>query len=182
MAKQSGHIFITGTIHDVTYYKMYDTYYARMKSSLSRKKVLESPRFARTRMHAGQLADASRIASQLYRSIPKEKRNRPMFRAFVGKAKVLLAEGNSKEVVLEMLLNELHPQPKVSVTKQIKKKKTERAYVSKAGRLIWKASTNSLITRFSHRQLRLDYFKKERNYSLANKARDHLTKYKCHTV
>src|SRR6476646_2080289 len=100
MAKQSGHIFITGTIHDVTYYKMYDTYYARMKSSLSRKKVLTSPRFALTRMHANQLAEASQIASQLYRSIPKEKRNMQLFRAFVGKAKLLLAEGKDKEVVL----------------------------------------------------------------------------------
>ena len=137
MARQSGHIFITGTIHDVTYYKMYDTYYARMKSSLSRKKVLTSPNFARTRMHAGQLAEASRIASQLYRSIPKEKRNMQLFRAFVGKAKLLLAEGKDKEVVLEMLFNELHPKAKASIPKQIKKK-TERAYVSKGGRLIWK--------------------------------------------
>jgi len=137
MAKQSGHIFITGTIHDVTYYKMYDTYYARMKSSLSRKKVLESPNFARTRMHANQLADASRIASQLYRSISKEKRNRPMFRAFVGKAKLLLAEGKDKEVVFKMLFNELHPQPRASVSKQIKKEKEKRPYISKTGILIW---------------------------------------------
>ena len=115
MAKQSGHIFITGTIHDVTYYKMYDTYYARMKSTLSRKKVLTSPNFALTRMHASQLAEASRIASQLYRSIPKEKRSRPMFRAFVSKAKLLLAEGKSKEVVLEMLFNELDPKPRASI-------------------------------------------------------------------
>ena len=44
MARQSGHIFITGTLDDVTYYKMYGIYYARMKSSLSRKKVLTSVR------------------------------------------------------------------------------------------------------------------------------------------
>ena len=139
MARQSGNILITGTFNDITFYKMYETYYARMKSSLSRKKVLTSPRFARTRMHACQLADASRIASQLYRSIPKEKRNMQLFRAFVGKAKVLLAEGKDKEVVIELLFNEIHPKPKASVPKQIKKKKKEeKSYVTKAGRLIWK--------------------------------------------
>jgi hypothetical protein len=139
MARQTGHIFITGTLDDVTYYKMDGIYYARMKSTLSRKKVLTSPRFARTRMHANQLADASRIASTLYKSIPKEKRNIKLFRAIVGQAKVLLAQGKVKEVVLQILMNELFPQTKSTAPKLIiKRKKDERAYVTKAGRLIWK--------------------------------------------
>ena len=139
MARQKGHIFITGTIHDVTYYKMFGTYYARMKSTLSREKVLTSPRFALTRVHANQMADASRIASQLYKSIPKEKRNMPFFRSIVGQAKVLLAQGKDKDEVLQLLKNELFPQEKKVLLKRIKKRKPEeRAYVSKAGRLIWK--------------------------------------------
>ena len=138
MARQLGHIFITGTIHDVTYYKMDGTYYARMKSSLSRKKVLTSPSFALTRMHANQLAEASKIASQLYRSIPKEKRNMPLFRSIVGKSKILLAEGKDKEVVIEILMNELFP--KAGAIKQIqfrKRKPTERAFNTKKGKLRW---------------------------------------------
>ena len=138
MAKQAGHIFITGTIHDVTYYKMFGTYYARRKSSLSKKKVLTSPRFALTRLHANQLADASKIASQLYRICPKEKRNISLFRSFVGKTKVLLAQGKEKEAVIELLMNEFFPQEKKVAAKPTKKKKKEeRAYVTKAGRLVW---------------------------------------------
>ena len=137
MARQSGHIFITGTLDDVTYYKMYGIYYARMKSSLSRKKVLTSARFERTRQHASQLADASRIASSVYRQIPKEQRNIKLFRAIVGEAKVLLAVGQDKEVVLELLLAELHPQSKSFVPKQrIKRKKELRLYVNKEGKLV----------------------------------------------
>jgi hypothetical protein len=138
MAKQAGPIFIEGTLDDLTFYKMQGEYYVRMKSRLTRKRVLESPRFARTRMHAGQLADASRIASQLYRSIPKEKKDRQIFRAFVGKAKVLLAQGKDKKVVLDILMNELFPQVKRIAPKLIiKKKKEVRVYVSKSVKLRW---------------------------------------------
>ena len=103
MARQAGTIFIEGTLDDLTFYKMDGVYYVRMKSSLSRKKVLNSPRFARTRMHANQLAEASRIASVVYRQIPKEERSIKLFRTIVGKAKLLLAEGEEKEVVLGSL-------------------------------------------------------------------------------
>lgn len=137
MAKQSGLILITGTIDDLTFYKMYGTYYVRMKSSLSREKVLKSPRFERTRVHANQLAEASRIASQLYKAIPKEKRNRALFRSIVGQAKVLLAEGKDKEQVMELLLSELNPPVKTTVPKQNSETKPkEKIYVNKAGKLV----------------------------------------------
>ena len=110
MAKQSGHIFIQGTLDDITYYKMDGVYYVRMKSSLSREKVLKSPRFERTRQHASQLAEASKIASAVYKEIPKEERGIKLFRTIVGKAKVLLTSGMDKEAVLEVLLTELRPQ------------------------------------------------------------------------
>ena len=139
MALQVGPRYIIGTLDDITYYKMFGIYYARMKSSLTRKKVLTSPRFARTRMHANQLAEASKIASQLYRSIPKEEKNRKFFRAIVGKAKVLLAQGKEKEIVIEILRNELFPKPNNTTSILIlKKKPKERAYVTKRGRLVWR--------------------------------------------
>ena len=99
MARQAGPIFIEGTLDDLTFYKMDGEHFVRMKSSLTRKKVLESPRFALTRMHAGQLAEASRIASIIYRQVPKEERNIKLFRSIVGKAKMLLKEGKEKEEV-----------------------------------------------------------------------------------
>ena len=141
MARQVGHLFITGTIHDVTYYKMFGTYYARMKSSLSRKTVLTSPRFARTRMHSNQLAEASQIASKLYENVPKENRSMPFFRSIVGKAKLLLAQGKDKEVVLDLLRNELFPEVIVIAPKQIiQRKPKEKIYVNKKGKLVWKIS------------------------------------------
>ena len=103
MARQAGPIYIKGTIDDLTFYQMDGVHFVRMKSSLTRKKVLESPRFALTRMHAGQLAEASRIASIIYRQIPKEEKSIKLFRSIVGKAKVLLKEGKQKEEVIESL-------------------------------------------------------------------------------
>jgi hypothetical protein len=103
MARQAGNHFIEGTLDDLTFYKMDGVYYVRMKSSLTRKKVLKSPRFALTRMHAGQLGEASRIASVIYKGIPREERNIRLFRSIVGKAKVMLGKGKEKEVVLESL-------------------------------------------------------------------------------
>ena len=80
-----------------------------------------------------------RIASQIYREIPKEERNMQLFRSIVGKAKVLLAEGKEKEIVIEILMNELFPKRKFKTSKLvIKKKSGERAYITKTGRLIWK--------------------------------------------
>ena len=154
MARQIGHIFITGTIHDVTYYKMDGTYYARMKSSLSRKTVLTSPRFTLTRMHANQLAEASRIASQLYRMIPKEQRKVQLYRAIVSQAKILLASGKDKESVSGILSHALFPQSKKIKLKPIKKKPVERIYLSKAGRLVWKNfNDNSNETTYKNRTL-----------------------------
>ena len=139
MARQLGPLFVTGTVYDITFYKMFEIYYARMKSSLSRKKVLTSPRFARTRMHANQLAEASQIASQLYKSVPKEAKNMKFFRSIVGKAKILLASGEERETVLKILSNLLFTQAKPSTLKQAKKSKAnERIYVNKKGRLVWK--------------------------------------------
>jgi len=103
MARQSGPIFIEGTLDDLTFYKMQGEYYVRMKSRLTRKRVLESPRFALTRLHANQLAEASRIASLIYMQIPKEEKGIKLFRTIVGKAKVMLMEGKEKEEVLAEL-------------------------------------------------------------------------------
>lgn len=80
-----------------------------------------------------------------------------MFRAIVGKAKLLLAQGKVIEEVLEILMNELFPKPKSPAPKLIiKKKKEERAYISKAGRLIWKLNPplkRSLKKKVNYKQL-----------------------------
>ena len=105
MARQLGPIYIKGTLDDLTFYQMDGEHYVRMKSRLSKKKVLTCPRFALTRMHANQLAEASRIASVIYKQIPKEERNIKLFRSIVGKAKVLLWTGKKREEVQRELEN-----------------------------------------------------------------------------
>jgi hypothetical protein len=94
------------TLDDLTFYKMQGEYFVRMKSRLTRKRVLESPRFALTRMHANQLAEASRIASLIYSQIPKEVKSIKLFRSIVGKAKILLVEGKDREQILRHLNSE----------------------------------------------------------------------------
>jgi hypothetical protein len=157
MAKQVGHILIQGTIDGLTYYKMDGVYYVRKKSSLSRMKVLKSPRFERTRMHASQLAEASKIASAIYKEISKEKKSIDLFRSIVGKAKVLLASGKSKEKVLE----ELRPQKgeregeKSKVKGERNEKRefySEALFVNGDGRLV--GIRSSIIVGEEHQQRR----------------------------
>ncbi|TAN15269.1 MAG: hypothetical protein EPN37_09945 [Chitinophagaceae bacterium] len=74
MPKQCGPIRITGTIDNVCFYKMDGVYYARMKSSLTRKRVLKNAAFRLTRAHAATLGEASKIASRVYRLISKVQR------------------------------------------------------------------------------------------------------------
>ena len=141
MARQAGPIFLEGTLDDITFYKMDGVYYARMKSRLTRKRVLKSPRFVLTRMHANQLAEASRIASLVYSHVSKEEKSIKLFRSIVGKAKVMLTEGKEKEVVLDLLMKKFFPQ-KACKPKQSKLAKT---VVSVKGRMILKSSPRVLF-------------------------------------
>lgn len=52
MCKQTELGFIEGTIGDLTFYKVGEQYYVRKKTSLTRKRVLKSPEFVRTRENA----------------------------------------------------------------------------------------------------------------------------------
>src|SRR5881275_3032230 len=107
MGLQNGIIKITGTIDNLTFYKMDGIYYVRKKSSLSRKKVLTAPCFERTRMHATQFKLAVNIASRLYRPIKKEDKNIHLFRKMIGRAKTLLHKGNQINEIMLIITEEL---------------------------------------------------------------------------
>ena len=104
MPRQVGIIKLTGTYGDVTFYKFRGDYYARMKSSLDGKRVLRDRSFANTRRHASQLAMASKMASEVYRSFTGRERKVEYFREMTGMAKKALHKGKSEEEVKEMLL------------------------------------------------------------------------------
>jgi len=92
MAKQAGKIFVEGTVDDICFYKMDGKFYARKKSSLSKKRVLTDPRFQNTIAHAQLLGKASAIASKFYRTIEKERHSRELYRSIVGKVMKVLRE------------------------------------------------------------------------------------------
>lgn len=110
MAKQCGPLPFSGTIGNVCFYKMGDQYYARLKSSLSGKRVKKDPAFRRTMEHANILAEASRIASGIYRLIPKEEKQHALYRELTGAAIRMLKEGVQPESIISQLTG-IHVRP-----------------------------------------------------------------------
>ncbi|WP_298739657.1 hypothetical protein [uncultured Chitinophaga sp.] len=115
MAKQKGPTFITGTFNGLCYYQMDGQYYVRRKSSLSRRRVKRSPAFRRTMRYAGFLAEASRIASEVYRITPRKSRKREIFQGLTGKAMELLKKGMEAALVMAQLKAEYRPAPLLQV-------------------------------------------------------------------
>jgi hypothetical protein len=104
MAKQAGLCFFEATIDDITFYKMEGKYYARVKSSLSSKRVKTSPEFKWTMRSAGRLARASKIGSQIYKALPPGWRQFWMYRSFTGEAFTLLKENAYTDEEVKQLL------------------------------------------------------------------------------
>jgi hypothetical protein len=103
MAVQTGIIKITGTISGICFYKLYGKHYARLKSSLSSKRVKTSPAFSNTMRYARLLATASVIGSEVYRLLPKEMKGRKIYQQLTGKAMKMLKEGTNLEDVMMLL-------------------------------------------------------------------------------
>jgi hypothetical protein len=103
MAKQVGIIQFTGTIGGVTFYRMYGTYYARAKSSLSAKKVQTYPNFAQTRMYAQWLGEASKMASVVYKELPPEERKYELYCELKKMEYALVKKERNREQVMEEL-------------------------------------------------------------------------------
>jgi len=99
MAKQTGPIKITGTIGNICFYEMDGKFYARLKSSLTGKRVKKDPRFRLTMVYADLLVQASKLASCCYRSLPEEERAHPMYRALTGLAMKMLKAGMDPEEI-----------------------------------------------------------------------------------
>lgn len=104
MGKQAGPDYITGTVGDRTYYRLNGQYLVRAKSTLSRRRVKRSPAFQRTMEYAGWLAQASKVASEVYRMIPRERRRVEMYRAMTGMAMNFIKEGMDREMAKQRLI------------------------------------------------------------------------------
>jgi hypothetical protein len=104
MARVRGGVPISGTIGNVTFYQMYGRTYVRSKSSLTRKRVLKSKEFEKTRKHAGHFGIAAKIGSVIYKALPLDLRSeRWFYRAIAGEAASLLYKGMQEEEVKELL-------------------------------------------------------------------------------
>jgi hypothetical protein len=80
--------------------------FVRTKSSLTRKRVLRSPEFERTRYHAGLMAKASKIGSFVYNALPDYWRQGWMYRSFTGEALALLKAGKKENEIQQILLQQ----------------------------------------------------------------------------
>lgn len=114
MSKQCGPVYITGTVKGICYYRMNGKYYARRKSSLSRKRVKKDRVFALTRKYAELLGEASSVAAVVYRLLPKGQKKLSLYRAMTGQAMRMLKQGASEAEVKERLEQEVRKGMKVT--------------------------------------------------------------------
>src|SRR3954469_3523463 len=74
-----------------------------MKSALTGKRVKKDAAFKRTMEYASLLANASKVASALYRELPKEEKGIAVYRTLTGKVMKLLRDGRSKDEIICLL-------------------------------------------------------------------------------
>ena len=103
MAKVHAPFPMTRTMAGLTFYMMDGVNYVRTKSSLTRKRVLKSPNFRKTRFYAGLMSQASTIGSVIYQALPQNWRQGWMYRAFTGEAMQMLKEGQTVEQTTTVL-------------------------------------------------------------------------------
>ena len=108
MAKQTGKMYVVGTMDNICYYECGGNYYMRSVSSLSGKRVRNSPEFRNTMKYAGHLSKASRIASVVYKAIAPDQRKYWMYRALTGAAMQWLKLEKSIEEITELLYRSMN--------------------------------------------------------------------------
>jgi hypothetical protein len=97
MAKQSGTVFFEGTIDDLTFYKMNGKYYVRKKSRLTGKRVKKDPQFENSMRNANLFGRSAKLASKVYRQLPKEKKGHGIIGDMTAVARQLLWAGMSEQ-------------------------------------------------------------------------------------
>jgi hypothetical protein len=107
MARQTGPVYYTGTIENITYYKLYeDAYYLRTKSSLDAARFYKDPAFAKSRERSEDFGGAAGLASAIYKLLPKKNRGRGFMGKLIGQVHTLLLKGKSAKEVQEAVLKE----------------------------------------------------------------------------
>lgn len=84
---------INGRLDELSFYSVEEQIRVRVRKPLSRNRVIKSPAFSNTMMHADWLARASKIGPAVYQALPKNFRQFWMYKAFVGEAVTMLKQG-----------------------------------------------------------------------------------------
>ncbi|WP_298738364.1 hypothetical protein [uncultured Chitinophaga sp.] len=144
MSKQCGPVYITGTVKGICYYRMNGKYYARRKSTLSRKRVKRDRAFALTRKYAALLGQASAIAAQVYRLLPKAQKKLDLYRAMTGQAIGMLKQGMNEGEIKARLEQDMNGTKVTVAAKPLVRmhSKTEGMHVV---RTVWRKGGKGLV-------------------------------------
>lgn len=106
MSKHTADLPFVGTIGSVTVFRLFGEYYVRARSSLTARRVKTDPAFQKTRAFAALLAKASRIASQVYASVPHRRRKTNLFRQLTGQAITWLKYDWTESDIIQFLMQQ----------------------------------------------------------------------------
>jgi hypothetical protein len=106
MAKQAGIIKLSGTLDDVTFYETEGGHYARRKTSLDKKRVMEDAAFENSRKSMEAFGVVSKFCSAIYHRMPVDCKGWGIQQKMTGRARELFLEGKTDEEVRNLLLQE----------------------------------------------------------------------------
>jgi hypothetical protein len=99
MGQQMSFLVFSGSIGGLTFYELYGKYYVRSKSSLDKARVSRDPAFARSRVASSRFGLAARVAGNVYRLLPRNKRKRGLIGKLTGLANQFLFTGEAPGLV-----------------------------------------------------------------------------------
>jgi len=120
-------------------------YYARRKSTLSRKRVRRDPAFARTRRNAALLGQASRIAAGVYRLLPRVQKKLDLYRAMTGQAMELLKKGVDEAEVKVRLEQAVKQRVKVRASEEPVARLRAKTGGMSVVRTVWRRSGKGMV-------------------------------------
>ena len=111
MAKQAGPHYFTGTIGDLIFYKLGDNYYVRQKGSYNTKALQKPGARPLMQLKQAEFGRASKLASEVYRLLPRTLKKHGLFGQFTKAARTLLRQGKDEAAVKAALAKAFLPAP-----------------------------------------------------------------------
>ncbi|MFT3824219.1 MAG: hypothetical protein QM731_09875 [Chitinophagaceae bacterium] len=97
-------VYFIGTYGNLTFYFRKGKYCVRTKSSITGKRVKNSPEYTLTMQYAERLGRASKIASKVYRQLPDGWKLHSLYRKLTGLGSQLLKDREYADVEIEIVL------------------------------------------------------------------------------